>query len=400
MVQVKSRALKKAISVERIIGKINGKLRGPTIVFFSGIHGNETAGVFALQEAMNEINKKDVNGSIYCISGNLKALELHQRYVDKDLNRVWIEPNLSDLENSDPKIFEDKEQLELLILLKEIFNDNKGPFYFIDLHTTSGKTTPFITINDNLINRRFSKEFPVPIVLGIEEFLNGPLLSYINTLGYVSVGFESGQHDEINAVMNCTAFIYLALGFTNVVSRQNIPNFSTYFERLKKESKKTAGFYEIIDVHLITNKENFKMLNGFVNFQPVNKGTSLATCNSNIIKSRHNAKIFMPLYQSQGEEGFFIIKRVNIFFLKLSSLLRTIKADSLLILLPGISWADSNKRALYVNLKTARFLAKSIFHLLGYRNKQINTTHLKIFNRERAARTKMYKNEKWYRNRV
>ena len=40
-----------------------------------------------------------------------------------------------------------------------------------------------------------------PIVLGIEEYLQGPLLSYINTLGYVSLGFESGQHDNKQAIL-------------------------------------------------------------------------------------------------------------------------------------------------------------------------------------------------------
>lgn len=397
MVQVKSKALQKTIFVERMIGEIRGDEDGPTIVFFSGIHGNETAGVFALQETINKINPEDVKGSIYCISGNLEALGLNQRYVDKDLNRVWMEPNLKALNEIDQSNNEDKEQLELLTLLKDILNENKGSLYFIDLHTTSSKTTPFITINDNLINRRFSNQFPVPIVLGIEEYLNGPLLSYINTLGYVSLGFESGQHDEINAITNCSAFIYLALEITNVLARENIPNYSSHYMRLKTESEKTTGFYEIIDLYPITDQENFKMINGFKNFQTVRKGIALASSDNITIKSKHNAKIFMPLYQPQGNEGFFIIRRINIIFLKLSALLRRFKADELLVLLPGISWADSSKQALYVNLKTARFMAKSVFHLLGYRHKQMNKTHLKLYNRERAAKTKIYKNEAWYK---
>ena len=36
---------------------------------------------------------------------------------------------------------------------------------------------------------------------GIEEYLNGPLLSYINELGYVAFGFEGGQHDDISAIV-------------------------------------------------------------------------------------------------------------------------------------------------------------------------------------------------------
>ena len=42
-----AKALLKTIYIDRIIKKIEGKKEGPTVVFFGGIHGNETAGVFA-----------------------------------------------------------------------------------------------------------------------------------------------------------------------------------------------------------------------------------------------------------------------------------------------------------------------------------------------------------------
>ena len=85
---------------------------------------------------------------------------------------------------------------------------------------------PFITINDALINRKFSEQFPVPIVLGIEEYLNGPLLSYINQMGYVSLGFESGQHDDFSAITNSIAFVYLALVYSGVLKEEAVINFS------------------------------------------------------------------------------------------------------------------------------------------------------------------------------
>ena len=64
--------------------------------------------------------------------------------------------------------------------------------------------------------------------------------------------------------------------------------------------------------------------------------------------------------------------------------------------LPGVSWINNTKGALIVNLKTAKFLAKPFFHLLGYRSKQEDTTHLRLFSREKEAKTKMYKEEGWY----
>ena len=398
MTQIYSEPAQKTISINRLIGKIEGNPKDPTVVFFSGIHGNEKAGVFALEEVFGKINPEETKGTIYGILGNLKALEANRRYIDQDLNRLWTDQNLETLEKKKKQSVEEKEQLELLKVLKNIMDSNKGPFYFIDLHTTSSKSAPFITINDAVINRRFSKQFPVPIVLGIEEYLNGPLLSYINSLGYMSLGFESGQHDDVNSITNSVAFIYLSLVFANVVNRENIPDFEKYYKRLQIESKTKTGFFEIIDLHRIGQRESFKMLNSFENFEFVKKNTPLAVSNLKNIESKYNAQVFMPLYQAQGEEGFFIIRKIKPFFLKLSVILRRLRVDGLLVLLPGISWANSEKQILLVNLKTARFLAKPIFHLLGYRNRQLDKAHLKLFNRERTAKTKMYKNESWYKS--
>ena len=76
--------------------------------------------------------------------------------------------------------------------------------------------------------------------------------------------------------------------------------------------------------------------------------------------------------------------------------MRHIKADSLLTALPGITWHNKQQGALKANLSVTRFMAKSIFHLFGYRNKQIDETHSLLYNRERVSKKEMYKNEKWY----
>ena len=86
----------------------------------------------------------------------------------------------------------------------------------------------------------------------------------------------------------------------------------------------------------------------------------------------------MPLYQSQGEEGFFIIKTIKPIFLKMSELLRRYKGDNLLVLLPGISWHDRKKGILSVNLKVTKYLAKQIFHVFGFRSQQLDNTHVTL----------------------
>ena len=396
MTEVYSKALQKAISVERIIAKVEGKPEGPTLVFFGGIHGNEAAGVFALQQVLKDIDPNKVYGTIYAISGNLKALEKGQRFIHADLNRLWTKDELEQLIEKTDLNTEEKEQLVLYDIIKEILTKRKAPFYFIDLHTTSSKTLPFITINDALINRKFSQMFPVPIVLGIEEYLSGPLLSYINSLGYVSLGFESGQHDDETAITNSISFIYLTLVFAGILEETHIKDFNKHHGQLKAQALNNNEVFEVIYLHKIVNGDSFKMKPDFKSFQPVKKGTPLAQSNGSVIVSEYNAKVFMPLYQNKGKEGFFIIRKIKPFFLKLSAVLRRFRADGLLILLPGVSWSSPEKEALQVNLRVAKYLAKPIFHLLGYRSRQLDKTHLKIYNRERVAKVDMYKDQSWW----
>jgi hypothetical protein len=398
MVQIRSKALDKEVQVDRLIAKITGSKNGPTIVFFAGIHGNETAGVFALSEVIKNISSTDINGTIYAISGNLKALSKNERYIEKDLNRLWTQTELNALISEEKLNSEESEQLAIYKILNDIKDNHSGPIYFIDFHTTSSKTLPFITINDALINRKFSKQFPVPVVLGIEEYLKGPLLTYINQLGYVSLGFESGQHDEIDAVLNCEAFIYLTLVFTNAMDKNNLLDFEIHYNRLKHQSKNISDVFEVTYLYKIKPDENFKMINGFKSFQTISKGIQLAESNNQAIFSGYNARIFMPLYQKQGSEGFFIIKSIHPIFLKISELLRRYKLDNLLVILPGVSWQEKDRGVLSVNLKITRFLAKQIFHIFGFRSQQLDKNRMLLYNRERVARVDLYKDQKWFKN--
>lgn len=397
MVEVYSKALNSSISVNRIIAEIHGEEKGPTIIFFGGIHGNEVSGVFALNEVLNRIktDKIPVRGSIYAISGNLRALKKGERFLDKDLNRLWTFDNIYN-KTSNISTVEDEEQEDILHLIEDIVYKNQAPFYFIDIHSTSSKSIPFITINDALINRRFSELFPVPIVLGIEEYLDGPLLSYINQLGYVSLGVEVGQHDEKESIQNAVAFINLVLVFTRSIRADDMVGFRVYFKMLREHCKDDCSFFEVKHREQITPNDTFSMNGNFDSFQEITRGQLLAFKNGEPLSSKENGHIFMPLYQKQGEDGFFIIKKINPFFLNLSAILRKLKFYNLLVLLPGVRWKNKSYGILEVNLKVAKFFARSISHLLGFRTKRLIDNRMLMYNREKVARTKDYRSVRWF----
>lgn len=400
MTKVYSKALDQSIEVGRIIGKINGSKSGPTIIFTAGIHGNEPSGVFALERVIRELKEKDVSitGNVLAISGNLWALERGMRYEKQDLNRLWKGGKMRQLEYGELVAENEdmRQQIDIYETLKNVMDEHEGPYYFMDLHTTSSETIPFLTVNDSILNRQFTKQYPVPIILGIEEYLDGPLLSYVNKLGYVAFGYEGGQHDDLAAIENHVAFIYLTLAFAGVVEHYQV-DFQHYYEVLAKNSIDTRHFYEIFYRHGIKEDEEFVMKPGFVNFQPIQKGEELATCNGETLCSTSNSRIFMPLYQSQGSDGYFMIRKVSPWMLRLSKVVRKWKLDRLMALLPGVKWATKDKTALYVNRRIARLFTKQIFHMLGYRSRELNESKYYMRNREATSRKSEYVNAPWYK---
>ena len=394
---VHSISLDETLEVDRVIDYIKGEKGGPTVVFFGGVHGNETAGVFALKDVFEEIRSKKipVNGKVYAISGNLGALESKQRFQHEDLNRIWFQERIERIvHNREIKHNEEEELSQLFRMLHNILDTGAPPFYFMDLHTTSSDTSPFMVLNDSLLNRKYASNYPLPIILGIEEYLKGALLSYINELGYVSLGFESGQHDDDEAVENCIEFIRYTLALTQSV------NVSEEKQRQLKDAISNSSsaphkFYEIYHQHDIGPKSNFKMFPGFINFQIVPKGGSLALVDGVQLKTTKKRQIFMPLYQDQGNEGFYFIRPIPKLSLWLSKELRRFKVDHLLVKLPGVEWGDDEKDTLVVDQRVARFFAKSFLHLLGYRARRFDRSHLIAKNRESASKFEEYKDTIW-----
>ncbi|AXG68562.1 succinylglutamate desuccinylase [Kordia sp. SMS9] len=363
------------LDVKRTIYSHTNPKATKTLVFIGGIHGNEPAGIYGLQHVIAAIckHKLELQCNLYALAGNLNAIQKNIRYETTDLNRLWTHENIQKITSQTTfNSQEEKEQAELHECIQDILNTHSGTFIFIDLHTTSSETIPFITISDSLKNRAFVSNFQLPIILGIEEYLDGPLLTYINEFGYIALGFEAGQHEDPEAVKNCETFIWQALMAAEALTKHTIEPLNVLPKNFLKV-KNLGTFYEISDRYHLKKEENFTMKPGFKNFDTIQKSQEIATSNSTTINANVSGKIFMPLYQKQGDDGFFIITEISTFWLKLSSMFRTLNLHHVLRILPGVQQDKSNANALIVNPKIAAFLATKIFHLFGYRKKVLKS---------------------------
>ena len=73
----------------------------------------------------------------------------------------------------------------------------------------------------------------------------------------------------------------------------------------------------------------------------------------------------MPLYQNKGEDGFFYVKHINRFKLKVARVLRYMNADLVLTLIPGIQ--KENVYTLSMPKAIEKYIPKRMLFALGYR---------------------------------
>ncbi len=358
------------VDYPRVIGHHRGEQAGPTMLVVGGMHGNEPSGVIACQRVLDRLRETPgpFRGDFIALVGNTRALARGVRFLEDDLNRRWLPETVAALRaTGTARTAEDAEMLELLERMDDALANARGPVIFVDLHTSSAEGAPFITIGDTLRNRTFARRYPLPVILGLEEQIDGALLEYMNNLGHTTIGIEAGQHASEESVLYEEASLMLALVFAGCLDRSQVPDYDALHERLRAARGSVPRVVEVLLRHPIRHGDGFAMVPGFTNFDLVKKGQLLATDSSGEIRATRNGRVLLPLYQGQGDDGFFICRRVPAFWLAISRGLRKLRLDRITHLLPGVRLHPGRPDTLVVNTRTARVFPLQIFHLLGYR---------------------------------
>ena len=361
--------------MERVLGRLGRAGPGlPTLVVVGGVHGNEPAGVEASQRVAQALapREESLRGEVVFVAGNLQALALGQRFVDRDLNRAWTSAGVAALLErvngvGSSQSAEDAEQQELLVLLDGILDEAPGPVFCLDIHTTSGIGGAFSTVADTLRNRAIALSLPVPLVLGLEELVEGTLHEYLGTRGCITLAFESGQHAESRAVDRAEAGIWIILAAAGLVLESDLPELAPARKALAKDSTKLPRVLEMRYRHAVEDDDAFRMRPGYANFQVVRRGEPVADDSDGPVTVLEESRLLMPLYQDQGQDGFFLVREFSAFWLSASRALRAIGFGRYVHWLPGIRIHPTQADALVVNRRVARFYALQVLHLLGYR---------------------------------
>lgn len=299
---------------ERLIDAITGSKSGPIIIVLGGMHGNEQAGVQALQQVFKKLKEQntDFHGELWGIRANTKALKKGVRFIDEDLNRLWFPSIIRSIRKTPAEELASSERRELkqlLRLLDKIIPYNSTRSVVVaDLHSFSGEGSIFTITAKKEKHIRLLSSLHAPMIFGIENALQGTVLRYYQDLGYITFAFEGGQHQDEVTIQNNMAAIFLLLKSLGSVSSGAVPEMSSFDRQLKQATRGIPAQVELIYQHIIEPDDGFEMLPGFKNFDSVKKGDWLATDSQGKIRAEYDGYILMPLYQEQGNDGFFIVR--------------------------------------------------------------------------------------------
>jgi succinylglutamate desuccinylase len=240
---------------------------------------------------------------------------------------------------------------------------------FVDLHTSSADGPPFVCMADTVDNRRVALASRVPIILGIEETIDGASLEWFSSRGIVNFAVEGGRHGHPDTVGNHEAVLWLLLEHCGLLARGAVDT-APHRRHLQKATAGMPAIVEIVHRRVIAPPDQFAMLPGFTNFMPVRPAQLLAHDVRGEIRADRAGRILLPLYQALGDDGFFLARDVRPFWLSVAAALRRLRLHRRVDWLPGVSVDPTDRNTILVNPAVARWFVTEVFHLLGFRKER------------------------------
>ncbi|MCB0633269.1 MAG: succinylglutamate desuccinylase/aspartoacylase family protein [Lewinella sp.] len=308
--------------MERIIGEYTGVEKGPLLICLAGMHGNEPAGIEALEYLFRMLEIEPIanpdfefTGRIVGLKGNLGAISKQQRFLDKDLNRQFTPGNIQRVFSLSAALKTEDLELKQLIetVRSEVADYQPDQLVILDLHTTTADGGIFAIATDDEMSVRIGVQLHAPVITGMLKGLQGTTMHYFTTenmgVPTVAVTFEAGQHGDPLSVNRTIAAIVNCLRTIGCVKAEHVEN--RHDQLLQDYARYLPKVAALIRAHRISPEDQFQMLPGYRNFQKVKKGEVLAYDRSGPIQAEVSARILMPHYQQQGDDGFFLVKPVE-----------------------------------------------------------------------------------------
>lgn len=303
----------------RLIGSFSHSVPGPLVIATAAVHGNEPAGVQALEIVFEQLEQEyeaasqPFLGKLVGFLGNQRAFDRGLRFVDRDLNRIWTDEYAAAIRGEKllPDVHELVEAAELYRQVAEVCKGWQGPVVFLDIHTTSAEGGVFCIPTDEEESLRLAQHLGAPAIVGLQQNIEGTLLGFAAS-GHFGVqnplcaAFEAGQHHSRHSVTRAAMAIVRCLRYMGNTSESALSDFLGQLSLPLLSNVPPVVRFRY--AHPIKAEDEFKMRPGYANFQPIHAGEHLADDVNGPVLSPEQGMILMPLYQPKGSDGFFIVQ--------------------------------------------------------------------------------------------
>jgi succinylglutamate desuccinylase len=199
--------------------------------------------------------------------------------------------------------------------------------------------------------------------------VEGALVSYWTDRGHASLAIEAGQHQDPESVERLVAAIWVLLVAAGCLRAADVPELAQQRELLLQASAGCPPVAEVRYRHVVAAGQQFTMEPGFRSFSTVQRGQLLAHDERGPVLAPEAGALLMPRYQSQGEDGFFIVRNVRPVWLKISEWLRRAGAPRVVPHLPGVRRDPTRPGHLLVDPTVAFAKVADVMHLCGFRRR-------------------------------
>ncbi len=278
-----------------------GKARGLTFIVSGGIHGNEKTGVRVVARLKEDVESgklRVISGSLYLILGNLRAIELDERYTNSrvDLNRCFTD-NLTEAQQQSYEASRAKAIMNALGIEAYPPDSVIG----VDIHSTNTPSKPFLVSQKNPTHLTNTI---LPYLKTAEALLCDPHLIFegelLTTDEYyarrgIGLCYETGHADDTSR----TEIIYneiVALGTSLGVLESDSPTIHA--------PHVLPPIYTLRESIILTDEGfEYAPLFGDENFVPFSQGTIIGHHGSRPVIASFNGVFVFPKLKKHWEVG-------------------------------------------------------------------------------------------------
>ena len=272
--------------------------RGPRVVLFSGVHGDEVSGVHAVEKLLFDFFSRTRilrQGSLTLVRANEQALSAERRYIKHNLNRLFREDYGPEV---DRRSYEFTRAQELKTVLQTCD-------YFLDLHSAPIAREAFVVSEQGTVG--FFARLGIPrIITGWSKFSSGPIggdaENYANAYGAKSATLESGSHFDKRS---------------NDVAYKTAVSLLLLLGMIAGAEEQALGPLQIVDVYRVVTKdfEDFKYAKEAANCQFVKQGEMFAFQNGRPLTVDEDTYLLIPMKPEDTklrEEVCYLGRRVDV----------------------------------------------------------------------------------------